>query len=119
MGSAGGGGKSGGGGNGGGGNGGGVSDGVPSERREGAGGAVNVMFFASAREAAGTSRVVLAIAGDTTVARLVDQLCSRYGAAFVAVLPTCAVWVNGSPAPRDTILGPGDEVALLPPVSGG
>ena len=77
------------------------------------------MFFAGAREAAGTSRVVLTIAEDTTVGRMVDELCSRYGAAFVALLPTCAVWVNGSPAPRDTILAPGDEVAFLPPVSGG
>jgi molybdopterin converting factor subunit 1 len=92
---------------------------MPTGTREGAEGAVTIVFFASAREAAGTSRVVLAIAGGTTLRRMVDQLCSRYGAALVAVLPACAVWVNGSPAPLDTILAPGDEVAFLPPVSGG
>jgi hypothetical protein len=37
------------------------------------------------------------------------------------VLHHSKVWVNGleAPAGRDTPLGPGDEVAVLPPVSGG
>jgi sulfur-carrier protein len=43
----------------------------------------------------------------------------RYGEAFSAVAATCRVWVNGeSPSPH-LVLGPEDEVALLPPVSGG
>ena len=43
----------------------------------------------------------------------------RYGAAFAAVLPTCRVWVNGEPAEPDAVVGETDEVAVLPPVSGG
>jgi molybdopterin converting factor small subunit len=37
------------------------------------------------------------------------------------VLSASKVWVNGvePSAGRDTPLGPGDEVAVLPPVSGG
>jgi molybdopterin converting factor small subunit len=80
---------------------------------------VTVLFFANAREAAGRSRAVLALSGGTTVAQLVDQLRSRYGTGLVAVLPTCAVWVNGLPAPEDAVLSDGDEVAVLPPISGG
>ena len=38
---------------------------------------------------------------------------------FAAVLGTAAVWVNGEPADRTTPVGERDEVAVLPPVSGG
>jgi len=45
----------------------------------------------------------------------------RYGADFDAVLTRCAVWVNGDEpvAGEDTPLTGDDEVAILPPVSGG
>jgi molybdopterin converting factor small subunit len=32
---------------------------------------------------------------------------------------TSRVWVNGEEAPSATVLSAGDEVAVLPPVSGG
>jgi molybdopterin converting factor small subunit len=50
-----------------------------------------------------------------------DDLRSRHGPAFAAVLATARVWVNGEdPVQGDaTVLTPGDEVAILPPVSGG
>ena len=38
---------------------------------------------------------------------------------FGAVLDTCRVWVNGDEAPLSTVLAASDEVAVLPPVSGG
>ena len=73
-------------------------------------------MFAAAREAAGTGRDELpgATVGDVLAAALV-----RYGEAFAAVLPTCRIWVNGDEADDATQVGPGDEVAVLPPVSGG
>ena len=43
----------------------------------------------------------------------------RFGAEFARLLPTCAVWVNGEPAGQDYPVGVADEVAVLPPVSGG
>lgn len=48
-------------------------------------------------------------------------MVDRYGPAFAAVLETSRVWLNGDePAEGDeTPLQPGDEVAVLPPVSGG
>jgi molybdopterin converting factor small subunit len=75
-----------------------------------------IRLFASARDAAGTSRDHLQ--GDT-VAAVLDAAVVRYGAAFEAVLRTCRIWVNGEPARPDDPIGPTDEVAILPPVSGG
>ena len=73
-------------------------------------------LFASAREAAGRGRDEIAGA---TVAEVLAAASARYGEAFVAVLATSRVWVNGDPAEPDTTVGPADEVAVLPPVSGG
>ena len=50
---------------------------------------------------------------------MLDAACARYGPAFAAVLPTCKVWVNGEPATPDQAVTDADEVAVLPPVSGG
>lgn len=49
------------------------------------------------------------------------RLEERYGSDFAAVLATSRVWVNGDePAlGHDTALADGDELAVLPPVSGG
>ncbi len=77
---------------------------------------VVLRLFASAREAAGTGRVELA-AG--SVAEVLATATASYGEGFSRVLATSRVWVNGSEAGPDTALAEGDEVAVLPPVSGG
>ena len=73
-------------------------------------------LFAAAREAAGTGRddVEGASVGD-----VLDEAVRRYGPGFADVLATCRIWVNGEPAARDDAVRPTDEVAVLPPVSGG
>jgi molybdopterin converting factor small subunit len=81
-------------------------------------GHVTVLLFAGAREAAGEARCEVAAEG-STVSQLVDRLAASYGPAFEAVLPACAIWVNRAPALPSTVLSSGDEVAVLPPVSGG
>ena len=73
-------------------------------------------LFAAAREAAGTGRDD---ADGATVGAVLDAAVQRYGPSFADVLATCRVWVNGEPAGRDDAVGPTDEVAVLPPVSGG
>ena len=73
-------------------------------------------LFASAREAAGTGRV--AMAGDT-VGDILDSAVATFGRQFADVLVTCRVWVNGDEADRTTTVSANDEVAVLPPVSGG
>lgn len=44
---------------------------------------------------------------------------ARYGDRFAQVLAGSRVWVNGEPADPATPIGGADEVAVLPPVSGG
>lgn len=77
---------------------------------------VDLLLFAAAREAAGTRRDQFVAA---SVADVLDQARTRYGPGFAAVADASRVWVNGEPADADHRLGDGDEVAVLPPVSGG
>ena len=73
-------------------------------------------LFAAAREAAGTGRDDVPGA---TVGEVLDAAVERYGDAFAVVLGSAKVWVNGEGAERGDPVGDGDEVAVLPPVSGG
>jgi molybdopterin converting factor small subunit len=68
---------------------------------------VTLRLFAAAREAAGRSFQEFDRADAPTVAALLDAAVSEYGPTFAAVLGNSRCWVNG------------DEVAVLPPVSGG
>ncbi len=79
---------------------------------------ITVLFFASAREAAGTRSALFGSVG-RTLGQLTGELVATYGPDLGGVLSTCAIWVNGQPAPPSCVLCAGDEVAVLPPVSGG
>jgi len=80
---------------------------------------VTVLFFAGARSAAGAASTVLRAAVGTTLPQLAEMLVERYGSGFADVLETSALWVNGEPPRPGQTLRSGDEVAVLPPVSGG
>jgi molybdopterin synthase sulfur carrier subunit len=79
---------------------------------------VGVRLFAAAREAAGRGEDTFEA---TTLGDVLDSARAAYGATFAAVLERSRVWVNGDEAPQGeaTLLESGDEVAVLPPVSGG
>jgi len=86
---------------------------------------VQVVYLARLREAFGTSseRLVLR-AGDehrVTVADVLATLSSRGGvyASELAAGRAVRVAVNHALVSRDACLRAGDEVALLPPVTGG
>ncbi len=69
-----------------------------------------------AREAAG---LAAAEVDGADVAAVLDAARARFGPAFAELLGRSAVWLNGSPAAASQRVGPEDEVAVLPPVSGG
>lgn len=79
---------------------------------------VRVLLFARAREAAGRRDDVIEGA---TLGDVLARARDRYGAEFCAVLDASRVWVNGDEPVSGlaTALSDGDEVAILPPVSGG
>jgi MoaD family protein len=82
---------------------------------------VELLLFASAREAAGRSRDEFDLAAGASVGLLLDAAVDRYGEAFARVLATARVWVNGDEPEANgaTELFENDEIAVLPPVSGG
>lgn len=73
-------------------------------------------LFAAARDAAGVGRDQVPGA---TVGDVLQAARGRYGEAFAAVLDASKVWVNGEPAVPEQAVVEADEVAVLPPVSGG
>jgi molybdopterin converting factor subunit 1 len=77
---------------------------------------VRVRLFASYREAAGTSRLETALPAGARVSDLIAALAKE----VPSLLATRGmVAVNHSYVGSDTLLSDGDEVALIPPVSGG
>ncbi len=75
-----------------------------------------VLLFAQAREAVGSSRVT---SDATTVDGVIEDLTRRFGSPFSEVLTTSRIWCNGEPVDPEAQVGPSDELAVLPPVSGG
>jgi molybdopterin converting factor small subunit len=73
-------------------------------------------FFASAREAAGTAQVEIA---GPTVGAVIDGAVARFGPELADLLPVCRLWLNGEETAREVEVGDHDEIAVLPPVSGG
>ncbi|MEZ5342876.1 MAG: MoaD/ThiS family protein [Acidimicrobiales bacterium] len=80
---------------------------------------VTLRLFAQAREAAGTNRLQFDEAQVATVGDVIDQAILSVGGDFSTVVGMCRIWRNGEQAERTDAVATGDEVALLPPVSGG
>jgi MoaE-MoaD fusion protein len=79
---------------------------------------VRVLYFGQLRELAGKREEQVEIEEGATVQRLFDQIANEFTALrnFDDVI---AVGVNQTFARRDQVLRDNDEVAMLPPVSGG
>jgi len=75
-----------------------------------------VRLFAALRELAGASEVE---ASGATVGAIVDELASRYGERFGEIARAGSAVVDGERADPSRPVQEGEEVALLPPVSGG
>jgi len=79
---------------------------------------VHVRFFASVREKLRRSELTVDVAGGATVRDLLDQLCREYPP-LADVRQALRVAVNQEYVETDHRLADDDEVALIPPVSGG
>ena len=77
---------------------------------------VTVRLFAALRELAGSPRVE---AEGNTVGDVVRARSERFGDRFAGVASAGSVVVDGERAGASDPLAEGQEVALLPPVSGG
>lgn len=79
---------------------------------------VEVRFFAGLRDAVGAPRLE---SDAPDLAALLSELRERFGEPFVSRLEVSSVVIDGEPADRDADvpLRDVDEVALLPPFSGG
>jgi MoaD family protein len=77
---------------------------------------IRVRLFASLRELAGTSE---SEAAGRTVGELADSLSAQHGERFAKIVAASSFVVNGERVARTAVVADGDEVAILPPVSGG
>jgi molybdopterin synthase sulfur carrier subunit len=77
---------------------------------------VTLRLFGPARLAAGRSVVEVAA---ETVGQVLASAEERFGEDLAGVVATSRVWVNGRAASVGDPVGDGDEVSVIPPVSGG
>jgi molybdopterin converting factor small subunit len=75
-----------------------------------------LLLFGPAREAAGVSHVTLP---GPDVSGIIAAAEARFGEAFAQIVATSNVWLNGDAVDPGTSVTDDDEVAVIPPVSGG
>jgi molybdopterin converting factor subunit 1 len=79
---------------------------------------VTVKFFAALHDMMGRRELNLEVREDLTVGELHRDLCARF-ARLAEYSGSLMYSVNAEYVPADHRLGDGDEVAFIPPVSGG
>ena len=78
---------------------------------------LSIKLFGIAREIVGTSELEIELEEQSNVLNLLTQIKEKYPE--FAKLSSLAIAVNAEYALHSQILQPHDEVALIPPVSGG
>ncbi|HWE68956.1 MAG TPA: MoaD/ThiS family protein [Acidimicrobiales bacterium] len=73
-------------------------------------------LFGPAREAAGLGSVSVPGA---TVSAVIAAAEEKFGEGFSQVVAVSNIWLNGEDVTPDTRVHDDDEVAVIPPVSGG
>ena len=79
---------------------------------------VEILLFALYRERAGTGRLSLELGDGATLSSAIEEVRERFPHLAPDSAPIVAA-VNTEYAETDTLLHEGDEIALIPPVSGG
>ncbi len=73
-------------------------------------------LFGPAREAAGTSSATLP---GRSVEEIIAAAEEMFGETFSRVVATSRIWLNGEAVEPGAAVGGDDEIAVIPPVSGG
>jgi molybdopterin synthase catalytic subunit len=79
---------------------------------------LEIKLFATLKDRAGRNKVIVSVPDPASVESLLE-ITGRTFPELAPALPTSLVAVNKVYASLDTIIKPGDEIALFPPVSGG
>jgi len=79
---------------------------------------VEVRLFATLKDSAGKDRITVTLEEPATVQDLLAAISDSYPA-LAAAVDSCVVSVNRDFASEATAVGPNDDVAMFPPVSGG
>lgn len=79
---------------------------------------IQVLFFAGIAETVGKRQIVLTVEKGITVAQLIEALCERFPDA-ASLIRRSVVSLNQEYASPEQTIQPEDEIALIPPVSGG
>lgn len=78
-----------------------------------------VHLFAAAAERMMCGWVEVELPTGSTVADLRALFATKRSPSLAGIIERCAIAVNHEYATDDTVLKPGDEVAVIPPVGGG
>ncbi len=78
---------------------------------------INILAFGIAKEIIGSALTTTELTDGLSVCDLQTDLEEQYPK--LKQLTSFMIAVNGAYAEPDTVIKPGDEVALIPPVSGG
>lgn len=76
-----------------------------------------LLLFGITKDIIGNSPFSIRLEGENSAGNLMKVLINSYPR--LKDLNSIAVAVNGEYAEESTIINPGDEIALIPPVSGG
>lgn len=79
---------------------------------------VKVLLFGAAADRAGTRQTKVLVGDGTTLGELWPVLAEKHPG-LSPMRDTLALAINGEYARMEDFVSPGDEVAVLPPVSGG
>ena len=79
---------------------------------------IQVLFFASCRDIVGERDCEMDVPDGMTLADLIERIGTEHPR-FRKIEPSLMVSVNQDYVERDHVLCDGDEVAFIPPVSGG
>lgn len=78
---------------------------------------ISILAFGIAKEIVGTPSAALQVDDATTVGTIKARLGEQYPR--LQLLTSFMIAVNGEYAVADTVIKQGDEIAIIPPVSGG